>query len=73
MTAPLTGNHLITPCPVCGMIAKCPHTPVRCQHLWVLIGQSLEPSVQDVLATRRECKWCGRVERPKMIWEAVKP
>ncbi len=72
-TAVATNPTYLTPCPVCGSEDDCPHTPVRCQHQWQLIGAvSLEPSLADLMATTRECKLCGRVERPQMTWETVK-
>jgi len=63
----MTNTHLITPCPVCGMVDECPHTPVRCQHRWNYDGL---PVTEE---TQRECEYCGRIEKARMGWDTVKP
>ncbi len=72
----MTNEHLITPCPVCGLEVECPHTPVRCAHSWSYVnlrgGKRLKTDIRDV-GDVRTCGFCGRVERAKITWETVKP
>jgi hypothetical protein len=59
-------NRLITPCPVCGMIDECPHTPVRCQHDYDY------SSFPEQVGVTRTCTACDRIERAVLRWETVK-
>lgn len=66
-------EHLITPCPVCGMVSVCPHTPVRCQHRWAHPTTGLLLPPYAVEGDKRECTWCGRIEVAVIKWDTVKP
>jgi hypothetical protein len=67
---------LITPCPVCGSIDDCPHTPVRCQHEWITEAgnhHNGNAHLQFVPGDLRTCEHCGRVERAQLAWDTVRP
>ena len=69
---------MTTPCPVCGLIDECPHTPVRCKHVWeygptengpfTLWG----PGGSVPSGACRRCGDCGRIERSILSWYTVK-
>lgn len=61
----MKNEHLITPCPACGLIDECPHTPIRCQHAWKYSTDFA------AVGTERTCQWCGRVERAELRWATV--
>lgn len=63
-------THLITPCPVCHMIAECPHTPVRCQHGWKYERADAQGDIRT--GDRRTCEWCERTEQAVIRWDTVR-
>ena len=65
-------NHLTTPCPVCGLVEECPHTPVRCNHFWLLEdGKPMRRTDAVAIGETRTCEYCGRVERATLAWHTV--
>lgn len=59
-------TRLITPCPVCGMVDECPHTPVRCDHDYQYSEK------YPVVGSTRTRSACGRIERAALDWVTVK-
>jgi hypothetical protein len=71
-----SADHLITPCPVCGLEQECPHTPVRCRHEWLTeAGNHHEGNsmLRFFPGDIRKCEHCARVERARLTWETVTP
>jgi hypothetical protein len=73
----MANEHLITPCPVCGLIEECPHTPVRCQHRWWSWGKPHSEGARTdvtrwVAGEERECEYCGRIEQAVISWNTVR-
>ena len=62
----MTNTRLITPCPVCGMEDECPHTPVRCDHVWSYSDK------YPVVGSTRTCPHCDRIDKAALDWVTVR-
>lgn len=65
----------------CGAPAgdPCPHTPIRCPHLWWYGDLTQPPPLDTALppstfaaGMTRECRYCGRQEKSEVTWATVR-